>query len=117
MNTVTVAEATELLAISRQAIHALIKRGTLDSERDARGRVHVSLASIERVRRQQTLRDQGVSTVEAASALGVSERSVRRYIDDGDLAAVLVAGEWRIDRASLSSFTPTPPGRPSKDES
>ncbi|MFN8593230.1 MAG: LuxR C-terminal-related transcriptional regulator [Thermomicrobiales bacterium] len=55
-----------------------------------------------------------VSTREAAVALGMSERTVRRAIRDGKLAATKDGWSYRIDRAALEQFAPLlrPPAAP-----
>ena len=45
-----------------------------------------------------------VSTREAAAALGLYERTVRRAVLDGQLAATRVGSAYRIDAESLDRF-------------
>jgi excisionase family DNA binding protein len=46
----------------------------------------------------------GVSTREAAAALGIPERTIRRAVANGDLVAVRHRGAYRIYRASLERY-------------
>lgn len=53
----------------------------------------------------------GVSTREAAAALGIPERTIRRAVAQGDLMAVRRGGAYRIDRASLERYAERHPRR------
>jgi len=41
---------------------------------------------------------------EVADILRVSTQTVRRLIDDGDLRAIKVRGQWRIKREDLDDY-------------
>lgn len=44
------------------------------------------------------------SIAEAAKLLSVSDETIRRMIQDGELNAVKVRGQWRIRRESLERY-------------
>ncbi len=58
--------------------------------------------------------DGSISVTEAASRLGVSERTIRRRIKDGEIQAASIPTPqghiWRIDPASLPDHPALPPG-------
>lgn len=116
-NRVTVNDAAKLLVVSRQAVQGMIRSGRLDAVPDSRGHLMIDSMSLERIQRESVHAESGISTAEAARRLGVTERSVRRYVEQGRLTALFVRGEYRIDPTSLAGFVGRPAGRPKADES
>jgi len=58
-----------------------------------------------------------ITVREAAATLGVSERRVQQYIQQGRLLAQKVGNLYLIDRLELELFERRPPGKPRKDKS
>ncbi|TXT25962.1 MAG: hypothetical protein FD131_4421 [Rhodocyclaceae bacterium] len=52
-----------------------------------------------------------LGTKEAAKRLGLTERRVRVFCEEGRLGT-LVSGQWLITEAELRVFRLNPPGRP-----
>ena len=51
-----------------------------------------------------------LTTTQAAKRLGVSERRVRQYIEDGRLAATLMGKTWIIQEQALAALKVQKPG-------
>ena len=47
------------------------------------------------------------STQELAELLGLSQRTIYRYIDSGELIAFKLGDQWRISRVNLDKFVET----------
>lgn len=45
--------------------------------------------------------DRAISLAEAAGRLGVSVRTIRRMIDEGQIRAFKVLGQWRIRESEI----------------
>ncbi len=52
-----------------------------------------------------------LTATDAAARRGVSAETMRRWARDGWVRAVQLGSDWRIDPASLDTFTPPKPGR------
>lgn len=55
-----------------------------------------------------------LTTGEAATRLGVSERRIRSMIKDGRIRARKAGRDWRIDEPELEKVQDRKPGRPKK---
>lgn len=49
----------------------------------------------------QVAQDRAISLGEAAGRLGVSVRTIRRMIDEGQIRAFKVLGQWRIRESEI----------------
>jgi len=63
-----------------------------------------------------SLLEKGISTTQAATRLGITERAVRKLVDSGTLPAHKIGREWFIDPADLERATVKNrrPGRPKR---
>ena len=114
MSHITMTEAADRLGISRQAVHRLVKRGTLPSvEERERGRVVrvLVLASAVEERAKGTTVPRGWVTIpEAARQRGVDETTVREWVRREYLATIEAAGLRYVKLAEVKRLQPPRPG-------
>tara|TARA_R110000822_G_scaffold55758_2_gene141407 strand:- start:528 stop:857 length:330 start_codon:yes stop_codon:yes gene_type:complete len=106
MTTHTLADAAQLLGISRQAALGLVTRGALDSTTDERGNFKVADGAVRQRIAATAQAPNEITTAEAADLIGVSQRHVGRLIANGTLKVVRTIGTSQarlLDRSEVEA--------------
>lgn len=56
-----------------------------------------------------------VESMEAAEIIGVTQTSIKRYVDSGELFGVKIGRGLYCLKSECKKFIPKPPGRPRKE--
>jgi len=100
------ADAAQLLGISRQAVLGLVTRGALDSTTDERGNFKIEDRAVRQRIAATSQAPNEMTTAEAAALIGVSQRHVGRLIANGTLGVVRTIGTSQarlLDRSEVET--------------
>lgn len=112
---VTVAQAAEMLGVSRQRVHALVRSGGLEA--DVRHRhVYVTIASIEARLTPTPLELAWLTSSDVGQALGLTVHQVNKLVERGLLHPVKgPRGRLLFDPTEIAAYQPRPAHRPRKE--
>jgi hypothetical protein len=114
---VTVAQAAEMLGVSRQRVHILIKDGALDSVRRHR-HVYVSIASVEARNSPTPAETALLTSTDVGRVLGKTVKQVNKIVEIGALHPIRgPRGRLLFDPREVAAYEPRPAHRPRKEPS
>lgn len=113
---VTVAQACDMLGVTRQRVHAMISAGQLTAERRHR-HVYVSIASIEARLTPDPREEYMLTSADVGYALGLDIHQVNKLVERGRLHPIRTPRRRLLfDPREVADYQPRPAHRPPRKE-